>query len=650
MKKRILLYSILTSCSMIANLSYASEITDITPSFTLDQMIVTANRYEKRDVDIAASTQVLTKEDLEKSGTTNVVSALSYVLGVTYMGYGPEGSSLGSKNSNLTIRGVDKGTLVMVNGAPINLNGRYNLEDMPFDGIERIEVIKGGGSVLYGSEAIGGVINIITDNKVQNKISIAAGSRDRQQYDFSYQLKKISFSASSKHWGDKSRTSDLITSTKKMNNYLNDMDRNNLYLSYKFDDKSNLLFRHTESKKDFDYVFGDGYQSQQYYNAVRYNKIYRYKKNFIQYNFDDDKIKGNIYYNDNVSETNTHNFLTSTGKASVSNAYERDKDYLYGIDVHRKWNGKTGKYILGINFQHEYYNPDTYASQEYDKNSYSIYAQWDKMLDQKNNIILSGRQSWAKMTEKTFKNFSGQMQFIHKMTDNQSLYANIGQSYRMPYLKEMYSGGTSFLVGNTELKPEKGIHYEIGWKKEVSNHLWKVAAYNYYIKDNIAYTLGRTGGTSYSTNQDLKNTGIEASLRYHDDTGFRYNLGVSWNNPKSKTRSDNAPSTVTVKDYWDRQYGRMQFSGGVGYSKDKWSADLITTYMWDRVASPTSSSSFSIKPYLLTSFNLSYKADKNSSITFSMENLLNREDNYGGSTTAYYSTPRCFLMKYTYNF
>lgn len=69
--------------------------------------------------------------------------------------------------NKVVIRGVEKGTLVLVDGVPINQSGRYNLEDIPTDAVEKIEIVRGGGAVLYGSEASGGVINIITKEKKQ---------------------------------------------------------------------------------------------------------------------------------------------------------------------------------------------------------------------------------------------------------------------------------------------------------------------------------------------------------------------------------------------------------------------------------------------------------------------------------------------------
>lgn len=98
---------------------------------------------------------------------------------------GPNGASLGTMTSEITIRGVERGTLILLDGVPLNQDGKYNLEDIPSDIIDRIEIVRGGGSVLYGSEASGGVINIITKKNVGNNIKVSAGNYGREQYSVS---------------------------------------------------------------------------------------------------------------------------------------------------------------------------------------------------------------------------------------------------------------------------------------------------------------------------------------------------------------------------------------------------------------------------------------------------------------------------------
>lgn len=93
--------------------------------------------------------------------------------------------------SKIDIRGVDKGTLVLVDGVPMNQDGKYNLEDIGADAIDHIEVVRGGGSVLYGSEATGGVINIITRSHTQNSVKVSAGNYDKQRYSLNVGADKV---------------------------------------------------------------------------------------------------------------------------------------------------------------------------------------------------------------------------------------------------------------------------------------------------------------------------------------------------------------------------------------------------------------------------------------------------------------------------
>ena len=128
----------------------------------MDQMVVTATRTEKKDLDIPAVVEVYSEEQIEKSSAANAYDVLQNTLGVNTQSQGFNGIGMSTMTSKVMIRGVEKGTLVLVNGVPMNQDGKYNLEDIPTESIEKIEVVKGGGSVLYGSEATGGVINIIT--------------------------------------------------------------------------------------------------------------------------------------------------------------------------------------------------------------------------------------------------------------------------------------------------------------------------------------------------------------------------------------------------------------------------------------------------------------------------------------------------------
>ena len=123
---------------------------------------MTATRTQKRDIDVPAATTVITAEDIKKSGAANASDALEKVNGFVYKSFGPNGAAMGAMTNEVNVRGLKGGALVLMNGNPIAWRGKYNLDQIPASQIERIEIVKGSGSVLYGSEAVAGVINIIT--------------------------------------------------------------------------------------------------------------------------------------------------------------------------------------------------------------------------------------------------------------------------------------------------------------------------------------------------------------------------------------------------------------------------------------------------------------------------------------------------------
>lgn len=159
--------------------------------FTLDPMVITATRTEKRDVDVPASTTILSNQDLKNTGAQNLQVALGRVPGLIYKTFSPGGGAMGTMANEIAIRGVSNGTLVMLNGTPMNLRGKYFLDAIPVENVERVEIVKGGAGVLYGSEAMGGVINIITKKEFTNSVSVGYGNYGQQKYSASVGTDKV---------------------------------------------------------------------------------------------------------------------------------------------------------------------------------------------------------------------------------------------------------------------------------------------------------------------------------------------------------------------------------------------------------------------------------------------------------------------------
>ena len=211
----------------------------------------------------------------------------------------------------------------------------------------------------------------------------------------------------------------------------------------------------------------------------------------------------------------------------------------------------------------------------------------------------------------------------------------------MPTFAQMYSdNGRQQAAPN--LKPQKGVNYEIGWKRYQEGHTWKAALFHMRVRDNITAKMTSGRDLYQYTNEDFRNTGLELSGEIAGARGFAYNWGVTWQNPQTKNSEKNLG--------WERTFGKLQLTGGVTYKKDKWTSSLTASYLAGRVQLPSSKPAYRTKPYLLTTWNTSYAPDEHSEISLRIDNVLNRDDITSHAETEYYTAPINYLLSYNYRF
>ncbi len=127
-------------------------------AIALDQMVVTAARREQRLGDAVTTVEVISRSDLERTGASDLASVLTEHTGIELQGGHPAGAGV-------MLQGIgSERVLVLLDGQPIagRLSGNFDISRIPVAMVERVEVVKGAQSTLYGSEAMGGVVNIIT--------------------------------------------------------------------------------------------------------------------------------------------------------------------------------------------------------------------------------------------------------------------------------------------------------------------------------------------------------------------------------------------------------------------------------------------------------------------------------------------------------
>ena len=639
---------------------------DVIPTYSLGEVVVTATRTQKKDIDVPAATTVITAKEIKASGAANVSDILSKVDGFVYKSFGPNGAAMGSMTNEVNVRGLKGGALILMNGNPIAWRGKYNLDQIPASSIERIEVVKGSGSVLYGSEAVGGVINIITKKKSTNEVHAGFGNYGQRSYGLSIGDERFGFYYNYDKWGRR----DGLTYTEYNQQRLRGQTRTDIYdvikqnmgVTYHVNPRLDFQVGYYETEGKYNRVFtavdnthanttAQNIRMGEFYNRRKYET----KQYITQLNYRDSKWKGSFFFNTGTLEFKGPTYFNSkTGQRSPNGQYyTREKNTTYGVDLQRTWKvSPKSTAVVGVDLMHEIYaallTPASTENSRYSRNNWGIFGQWEQRFDERNTGIFGLRETWTTgaMRNQNYSNLSASAQWLHKLDPDSSVYLNISQSFVMPTFAQMYPNNDRQMAA-PNLRPQKGINYEIGWKKNHGGHSWKAALFHMRVKDNITARVTRVGGRpEYQyTNEDFRNIGLEISDEIRGSHGFSYNWGLTWQNPQ--TKSSSAGKRMLG---WDRTFGRIQLTGGISYKKDKWTSSLSASYLADRVQSPSDEPAYRSKPYLLTTWNTTYAPDENSELSLRIDNVLNRNDTTMHSGSEYYVAPINYLLSYHYKF
>lgn len=153
------------------------------PASLLDEVVVTTSKYPQKQSQTGKVVTIISPEIIQKSSGKTIGELLNQQVGLTVIG---SQNNLGT-NQDIYLRGAGSGyTLILLNGTPIydpsSSSNAFDINLIPLDQVERIEILKGGQSTLYGSDAIAGVINIITHKQqtqpIKANIAVAGGSYD----------------------------------------------------------------------------------------------------------------------------------------------------------------------------------------------------------------------------------------------------------------------------------------------------------------------------------------------------------------------------------------------------------------------------------------------------------------------------------------
>lgn len=641
MMKRMIPLNLLLGLSILATGNAAAQ-TEALQEYSLPGMNVTALGYEKSNLETPADVTVYSGEVLKKTGASDVANALKYTAGVYFTQMGPHDQSWITGNSTLSLRGVKGGTLVLINGVPASFNNASHLDMMNLDTVEKVEVVKGGGAVLYGSEAYGGVINVITKDSYKNSVHVAVGNKGQRDYSANIGAGKLGVSFGRNEMGETGILSEKINTKNVFGTNIpyymgyGDSKKDHIGVSYKFDD--NLQFNYMFNKKKYtiDYLSAN--------EEIVQHFMYDDREHFAQMHFDDKKgLEATAYYNERSIRNPDYWAVTPNVLE-----WERSNHKHYGADVKKVWENEDDKILVGINTKRELYinenqkfkyptnNLKDYACfGTFALNGYSLYGQYDRKLSDATNLVLSMREDLVRSDAGNYDAFLPQLQVLTKLDSENSLYANAGRSFRMPTFRQLYYS-SGMIASNPDLKPEYGWNYEAGYKHDNGKEQFKAAVFHIDLDDQI--TSRKVNGLSQSYNAaKYKNTGIELSYTNKLDENLTWTVGSIYSKPQNKT-TNTAP--------WKDVLGKYQVMTSIDYQHDKTNASLNLSYMGGRV---NNSKQTDVKPILLSNLHVGHEVFANATLTLDINNIFNRRD-LTDPDGLYYTQGRTFLVGLNYNF
>lgn len=597
MSKKMVNGAVALGCMLFAAPVMAHEALN---EYVLDPMMVTAARYEQRDVDIPAATEIYDQQKIEKLGANNVMEVVKNIPGFTLTA-SPTG------NTYIGFRGIAKDNVaILVNGIPLNQDGNYDLESISADIIDRIEVVKGGATVLYGSNASAGVINIITNKKAaKNKVLIGFGDKNKFKGAVNVATDKLQLSYSRQQSKDRGF---VYKNSGASNYYTGDkLEKDSLNLQYAISDNLSLQYMYSKKVSDCSKSVNGVYKPG-FHSDIKYN--------FGQLRYVNDDLQATVFF-----RNRDWKFNTST----------HQKGHNYGADLQDKF--KLGNTMLTVGANYE--NENTKNSNNIEaakRDSAAVFFMTETEVSDKTKIFLGAREAYV---EESGSKFCPQFQVMHSLGTDDNIYLNVNRSMRAPHVNEQW--GTSTQLMNPDLKAENGWNYEFGWKKKLAaDELFKVNLYHMDINDRIYSQRNYNGsGKSMFLNANkYRNTGVEVSYEKAASEKFSYNVGVSYGNPEQKL----------AKGDWQRVDFKLGLHAGVGYNLGKTNANIYANYMAERING--------VKPMLDLTLNVKQQITKNDALRFAVYNLLDRDDIRTGSSsgTGAMLEERNWMLSYEHSF
>lgn len=599
----------------------------------LNQPVFTPFRREGKVRDATRPVYVINRSEIEAQGARTVKEALRFVPGI--LPDGTVGTEIGSLSGQF-IRGSNTGqVLILLNGRPINNlgNGGFDLSEITTDIVERIEVLPGGGSTLYGSDAIGGTINIITRRPTKNITTTAQlklGSYDlneqsiqtsgkqgslswllgynrtRANNNFDYSIPEVDFDGTREN-------ADVL-----YNNF-------NIQIDKELNERQSLSFNTIYLAKNQGVPGGVAIPqiSQAAFNSLTDNnrKYTDQVLTDLAWNAklgktDDSVLTARVYldflntrFDNRTGEINNHRQFNNNQRSlgfQVQHNWQiaQNQNLTYGVDYR---NVSAENVTRNLANQTETENYDDSIGQGAVFSKYLV----DVTPDVRLNLGL--RQDFNSLVNGSVTSPAVGVRW--NILEKTTLRGNYIRNFRVPTLFNLYSN-SPFAKGNPDLKPERGNSVDIGIDQQLGDiGLLRLTFFNNTILDNIAYD---NINFTYENIGKVRTTGVEVALNLQLAKNFYFSGNYTANDPRILESSN--PAEV---DQELRFAGADSINLGLSYENPQgWYAGVL---MHSLGSYPTNNiNTESLPGYTTFDFKLRVPVSQNLAINGSVENIFDQ--------------------------